>query len=1414
MTSKSAKCFWLCALTLSIACLNLARAADDPPADDDGRVKLVAKARAREGGKLTFLWTQVEGPTVKVADASAARLDESDPEKRRWISETFYIPTEPGRYIFKLSVRNEDGQESTKVFPATEVLPPKPPPVAVAGPDQPARTVGDLVRLNGADSKTSDGKPIVKWEWSLVQGPPKFKPDPKQLLQSAYEFKAEEAGVYQFDLRVFDGKRWSVPAGTVVTVRAKSLPPDIIDDPDTTAKKIELTTPGPDITKPSPKVYKAVVTPGREAKPGETLVLDGSASNPPAESHPEFFWHQSDEKGPMARQLKADRTKPFDRAREDAYNYPVWTFSPSEPGTYRFSLEISLNDGTKKESEIVTYTVVDPNAPAAVAPVPPTPAANAGLLSAHITAERVNVDAGDTVRLDASKSSPEGAKLKYIWGPVAGKLHPKKWSGDDGPLVEFTVDEEGEYGVSLRVADGDKESPPDQIIITVGPPNKPPVIDLPATYEANVGEKLTLEAKVTDPEGDKYNLKWVCLDPPDLKIKDEKSNVDLSTLPSLVFKPWKPGHYVFRLSAVDAKGHSSKAETTITVKPAVERQPTAKIVGPEGPVVAGKKVTLDGSKSFSAMKGTMTYNWKQESGDAIPGDAPNFKQSKWEFTPPKAGRYVFTLEVIDGTIKSPVDKYVLEVGEATHQPPVAKIAGASSVKVEENETLILDGSESSAEDHGKLTFKWTKLDGAADVKIDDAETPKAKFSSATPGPARVQLVVNDGFNDSAAAVVTLNFAKGKSKPVAKISGPTTATAGTTVTLSGAESTADSEITSYLWKQDGPKLDRRPDLRKKELRFEPKLPGTYVLTLQVVDGKGLKSEPVTQSVEVAGPVQPPHAAASVLREDTGEPAIGKVVKLSARGSLDPQGGPLTYKWKQVSGDPVELPATMDEIINIVPPAAGKYVFELIVNNGKADSTPVETEFTVAGPHTPPVAKIGEIVAGEPGEKVVLDGSTSTTSDPSAKIEFRWTKTTGPEVKYLGRNAESKPKLELIPTADGEYVFELKVFDGKEWSGPVQAAFKTRAPNAPPVALVSIPNNSRELHTEEGMETVLDGSQSSDPDNGPKPLTYLWKQTAGPRVELKTEGAQARFTPPKLGTMTFQLVVNDGKSSSAAAPVTVVVLKAGTMPVAVPDFSPKPAKAANRAQRNNLLILDGTKSRPNKKLTYQWKQIGGEDLHLPPDRLNKDRVGLLVYVPGIYKFQLTVSDDQYTSQPTVLEINVVEDGASAPPPAPAPAPEATEKKKPTPDKTDANQDTKGPTSSDAGSKDGALLPPPKDAEKPVTTEAPEKPSNADHAALKKKLEVLSKTPGAEADRALVEALGNPDKDIRNTAVEAFYRRGVTSIPALIGALESSNVMTRNVAYAALKELTHETFGPEPEKWKDWWAAQPAAKSASSD
>jgi hypothetical protein len=73
---------------------------------------------------------------------------------------------------------------------------------------------------------------------------------------------------------------------------------------------------------------------------------------------------------------------------------------------------------------------------------------------------------------------------------------------------------------------------------------------------------------------------------------------------------------------------------------------------------------------------------------------------------------------------------------------------------------------------------------------------------------------------------------------------------------------------------------------------------------------------------------------------------------------------------------------------------------------------------------------------------------------------------------------------------------------------------------------------------GSLVTLNGSGSSDPDNGPSSLTFHWTQVSGPVVTLTgANTATPSFTAAAPGSYVFSLVVNDGAVDSAPDSVTI-------------------------------------------------------------------------------------------------------------------------------------------------------------------------------------------------------------------------------------------------------------------------------------
>jgi hypothetical protein len=153
--------------------------------------------------------------------------------------------------------------------------------------------------------------------------------------------------------------------------------------------------------------------------------------------------------------------------------------------------------------------------------------------------------------------------------------------------------------------------------------------------------------------------------------------------------------------------------------------------------------------------------------------------------------------------------------------------------------------------------------------------------------------------------------------------------------------------------------------------------------------------------------------------------------------------------------------------------------------------------------------------------------------------------------------------------------------------------------------------------------------------------------------------ARFTPKKAGIYVFQLRVTLGKKESSPVEVRVEVLKAGAMPKAVAIAQPVVLKAAQKNAPNApVLILNGSQSTAGSAareeaaklkrqpvMAYVWKQVAGEDLGLDASALAKAKVGMHIFVPGIYRFSLTVNDGKFTSQPAFVDVKVVEETAES-------------------------------------------------------------------------------------------------------------------------------------------------------------------------
>ena len=275
--------------------------------------------------------------------------------------------------------------------------------------------------------------------------------------------------------------------------------------------------------------------------------------------------------------------------------------------------------------------------------------------------------------------------------------------------------------------------------------------------------------------------------------------------------------------------------------------------------------------------------------------------------------------------------------------------------------------------------------------------------------------------------------------------------------------------------------------------------------------------------------------------------GQMVVLNG---LNSTGLSLTYIWTQVGGPPVALMNATSATPNFIAPqvslGGATLTFQLVVCEGTSSncSEPALVNISVSNINQPPVADAGAGQTVQEGSPVILNGTAS--YDPDAQpLTYQWTQLSGPAVTLVGANTSVATfTAPSVGAAGATITFDLTVWDGG-LAGSVPVSVAVTNVNHVPVANAGPSQTVNEL-----TPVTLNGSASVDPDLDL--LTYAWNQVSGPLVPLTgVTTVSPTFTAPNVGpggaALTFQLLVSDGRASSAPAQVTVNVQDVNDMPV---------------------------------------------------------------------------------------------------------------------------------------------------------------------------------------------------------------------------------------------------------------------------
>lgn len=388
------------------------------------------------------------------------------------------------------------------------------------------------------------------------------------------------------------------------------------------------------------------------------------------------------------------------------------------------------------------------------------------------------------------------------------------------------------------------------------------------------------------------------------------------------------------------------------------------VPGVNSTVVTLSVVTLDGSASTDANNDKLTYLWTLESkppGSTLVWSAATAVLALPSFTADVSGTYVFGLEVSDGKLTSKKAVVTVLATEA-NLPPIADAGTNQSVAlVSPMAAVTLDGSGSSDPNMDKLTYAWTVEDpiGGA-VVLDDATSPKPRFTPLLTGSYRAELVVSDGQLTSSRAIVRVAVSQSNSPPVAVAGSNQSVITGATVRLSGLGSTdANGNPLTYKWTLNKPSGSTATLVTTVPAQptFVADLSGTYTASLVVNDGQA--DSTVVSDVRItAAPLNvAPVALATATPTTVSLAALpaAKLVTLDGGGSTDANRDILTYTWTMTNFPGATAPALTVDPINpakatFTPTVAGVHVVTLVVSDGQLGS-PMGVGSTVVVTATP-------------------------------------------------------------------------------------------------------------------------------------------------------------------------------------------------------------------------------------------------------------------------------------------------------------------------------------------------------------------------------------------------------------------------------------------------------------------------------
>ncbi|PYN29993.1 MAG: hypothetical protein DMD98_19795 [Candidatus Rokuibacteriota bacterium] len=461
----------------------------------------------------------------------------------------------------------------------------------------------------------------------------------------------------------------------------------------------------------------------------------------------------------------------------------------------------------------------------------------------------------------------------------------------------------------------------------------------------------------------------------------------------------------------------------------------------------------------------------------------------------------------------------------------------------------------------------------------------------------------------------------------------------TIRLDGsASSDADGDELSFHWS-----FLSRPsgsnavltDASAVRPAFVVDLPGRYTIRLIVNDGFA-DSQPDTVLIDTQN--SPPVANAGPDQTV----AVGATVQLDGSGSSDVDHDPVRFRWSFISRPAGSHATLTDETAPgpvFVADLSGRYVVQLIVNDGIVDSRP--DTVTIDTRNSRPIANAGSAQTVLVGATVQLDGRGSSDVDGDP-LTLRWSFVSRPTGSAATLSDPTAVDPTFVADATGMYVVQLIVNDGavNSEAATVVVTANPRPVNQPPVVSAG-PDKTVTLP---GTAT-LNGSASDDGLPFGSVLTIGWSKASGPGVVIFASPSALQTTASfsAAGDYVLRLTGSDGQLSSSDD-VAVTVNPANQAPVvdAGPDQT---ITLPNAATLNGTVSDDGLPS--GSTVTIAWSTVSGPGT-VTFANPNTASTTATFSTSGQYVLRLTASDGALSSSADVrVTVNPASGGEGLPP-----------------------------------------------------------------------------------------------------------------------------------------------------------------------